>query len=648
MKYSRLFSPIKLADGLELRNRIVMAPMATNFADAFGVPTPDQYAYYRYRARKGVAMIVTESNYVREDGKNGPTRMGLHSDHVIPSHQKLTRAVHEEGAKVCAQLHHGGYTISPKLVGRYPISFSASPLMTRGDNLVGQIPRKMSIKDIKDLILCYANAVERAVASGYDAIQLHCAHGYFLNSCLSPHTNKRTDVYGGSDENRMRIVLEIFAAMRERVGNKYPMTVRFSGQETWDGGYNSDFIIKVIKALEPFNICEVSISGGQYEVPEQIAPPYWYPKGTYASVAGRIRKSINIPVSTVGRIINPQVAEDILARGDADLLYIGRELVAFPEFAEAARLGQPIRECLGCNVCFHYMSAGQNLRCTVNPWIGRDEELLDMVAKGVKQTDRPKKVAVIGGGPAGLTAAAEAAKRGHQVNLYEGENQLGGKLPLGGSIVAGKDGILSLVAHQEYQARHAGVNIQLNKKITAAGELNNPDFVVVAVGGTERKITIPGLDKMWTAEQAMVNLDRMGQNVVIIGGGLVGCELAEALALKGRNVSIVEMLDDILIGHELPNRRGEIVKICDLGVWVYVQSQVIGAEKGMLSVKFKEVTLTLPYDDVVNATGYVRNTELQQRLTEAGLNVSAIGDGVAPGKIYNATQSGVEVAKNIP
>lgn len=647
MNYPRLFSPITLTKGLELRNRIVMAPMATNFADENGNPTKNQYAYYRLRARKGVALIVTESNYVREDGKNGRTRMGLHDDAVIPSHTRLAQAVHEEGGKVCAQLHYGGYTISPKVIGRYPLSCSASPLMSRGENLVGQIPRKMSVQDIKDLIACYADAAYRAVSAGYDAIQIHCAHGYFLNSFLSPHVNKRTDEYGGTEQNRMRIVLEIFGAIRDRIGLAFPMTVRFSGEETWDGGYGSDFIVKIIKALEPFRICEASISGGNWETPQQIAPPYWYQKGTYAEVASRIKAQINIPVSTVGRIIHPQVAESILERGQADLVYIGRELVAFPSFPEAARLGQPIRECLGCNYCFHWMATGDPVRCMVNPSVGQDEAIMNIEKNGRPQTARPRRIAVVGGGPAGLTAATEAARNGHRVDLYEADDKLGGKLILGGSLIEGKSSILKLVTYQEHEARQVGVKIHLGKRIRGVDELDNPEIVILATGAKERKLNIPGLAKLWSAEDAIRNISAMGNRVVIIGGGLVGVEIAEVLAEKGRTVSVVEMMEDILMGHELPNKRGQIVQICELGVWVYTQTQVTGAKDGRLTLKFKEKEFAIPYDDVINATGYVGNAEQRNTFIKHGIEVMILGDCEKPGKIFHATQAGYALANTI-
>lgn len=639
--FPNLFSPIKLADGLELKNRIVMAPMATNFADECGSPTENQFAYYRLRARKGVALIVSESNYVREDGKNGPTRMGLHSDHVIPAHKLLTQAVHEEGGKVCAQLHYGGYTISPQITGRYPLSCSATPLDTKGEVSVGLIPRKMSMRDIHDLVQCYGAAAGRAREAGYDAIQIHCAHGYLLNQFLSPHVNKRTDEYGGSDENRLRIVTDIFKAVRNVIGPDFPITVRFSGEETIDGGYGVDFIIKAIKELERFNICEASISGGNYEQAEKIAPPYWYRQGTYAETARKVRESVRIPVSTVGRITNPQGAEVILARGDADLIYVGRELVAFPNFAEAAAMGYPIKECLGCNTCFNSMAQGEGLRCNINPFVGHDAVIIAADATPVQKPETSKRVVVIGGGPGGLTAASEAAKRGHVVTLYESAPGLGGKLNQAGSLVEGKEVILRLAAYMEEETRNAGVEIKCNQRIANASQLEKPDLVVLAVGAQAKEIRVEGLEKRMSADEAMHNLDKTGQRVVIVGGGLVGAELAEALAVKGRDVSIVEVMDDILKGYEFPNKRGEIQKLCDLGVWIYVNSSILRADGDILTVKFKNRTFTLPYDDVIFAAGYNPNLELKTKLEHAGLNVVAIGDCLQPGKIIDAMSAGV-------
>jgi 2,4-dienoyl-CoA reductase-like NADH-dependent reductase (Old Yellow Enzyme family)/thioredoxin reductase len=637
-----LFSPITLAPGLELKNRIVMAPMATNFADEYGSPTENQVAYYRLRARKSVALIVTESNYVRDDGKNGPTRMGLHGDHVLPAHKRLTQTVHEEGGKVCAQLHFGGYTVGPNLIGRLPLSCSAIPLDTKGEPGVGLIPRKMDANDIKELVGCYAAAAVRAREAGYDAIQIHCAHGYLLNTFLSPHTNKRTDQYGGSDENRLRIVVEIFEAVRKAIGNTFPMSVRFSGEETMDGGYTSDFIVYAIKQLLRFNIYEANISGGNYEQAEKIAPPYWYPLGYYAPVASRIRKQVKLPISTVGRIINPECAEALLARGDADLVYIGRELVAFPFFAEAAAKGQPIKECCGCNCCFHSMAKGEGLVCMVNPFIGRDAMVLQTDSVGYHRTGPAKRIAVIGAGPAGLTAATEAAARGHSVKLYERAPAIGGKLKRAGSLVEGKQVLLRLIPYLEGKAREAGVEIICGKEITEASQLDRPDLVIVATGAVEKTIAIPGLQKCLSAEAAMNDLDALGKRVVVIGGGMVGAELAEALASRGKEVSIVEMLDDILIGYEFPNKRGVIQRLCDLGVWIYLSSTITGADEQALTIKFKNRTFALPYDTVVSATGYAPQPFLKEALQRSGLEVVAIGDCASPGKILHATRAAIE------
>jgi 2,4-dienoyl-CoA reductase-like NADH-dependent reductase (Old Yellow Enzyme family)/thioredoxin reductase len=619
-----------------------MAPMATNFADEFGSPTENQLAYYRLRARKGVALIVTESNYVREDGKGAATRMGLHTDGVIPAHRRLVRTVHEEGAKVCAQLHFGGCTISPQVTGRFPLAASAVPLDTKGEPGVGLIPRKMSIQDIQELVGCYAAAAGRAQEAGYDAIQIHCAHGYLLNSFLSPHTNKRQDRYGGSDENRLRFVTEIFAAIRDKIGGTFPISVRFCGEETLDGGYTADFIVYAINELTRFNIYEASISGGNYEQTEKIAPPYWYKQGSYADVSHRIRERVKVPISTVGRIINPECAEAILARGDADLVYIGRELVAFPFFAEAAAKGQPIKECCGCNCCFNSMAKGEGLRCMINPFVGQDAAILEAEMQGTKQTGAAKRVAIVGGGPAGLTAAIEAAKRGYAVKLFERAPAVGGKLEIAGSLVDGKQVFLHLTKFLENEARQAGVEILCNHEITSASQLDHPDLVIIATGAVERKLEITGLGKCVSVEEATRSFEDLGQRVVVVGGGMVGAELALALAVRGKQVSVIEMLDDVLIGYEFPNKRGVIQKLCDLGVWVYVSSTIIGADDKAVMVKFKNRTCEVPYDVVVNATGYLPELSLKDELQRLGTEVVAIGDCASPGKILNAIHTAVE------
>ena len=295
------------------------------------------------------------------------------------------------------------------------------------------------------------------------------------------------------------------------------MSARFSGEETIDGGYDAGFIIKAINDLERFNIYEASISGGNYEQAEKIAPPYWYKHGYYADVARRIRGKVKVPISTVGRITTPQCAEEIIARGDADLVYLGRELVAFPFFAEASEKGLPIKECLGCGCCFDSMARGEGLRCAINPFVGQDAAILESEVNKRSRKNAAKRVAVIGGGPAGLTAATEAAKQGHEVKLYERDRVVGGKLNLAGSVSERKGEMLRLVKYLEDEARAAGAEIIHDQRITDVSQLGDPDLVIVATGGAERRIEIEGLKKWVSAEEAIRNPNSLGERVIIAG-----------------------------------------------------------------------------------------------------------------------------------
>lgn len=321
-KYSKLFSPITLGS-LKLSNRIVMAPMATNFSTTTGQVTDRQINYYVERAKGGVGLIITESNYVSLEGRGSIRRLGLTSDDNLKEHKKLVEAIHRLGVPVCAQLHHAGSTAPFSAIGQYPVSCSATILPTKGQPFVGVIPRALTVEEIRDLVIAFGAAARRAKEAGFDAVQVHAAHGYLINQFLSPRYNKRTDSYGGSSRNRMRFLLEIIDEIRAQVGPDYPILVRLSAEEYIDGGYGLDFIVEVVRELENYGVSEVSLSCGNYEQLEQIAPVPPYPEGCYSTYSEQVKRVTKVPVGVVGRIRTPELAEEILRSGKADLVYLG-------------------------------------------------------------------------------------------------------------------------------------------------------------------------------------------------------------------------------------------------------------------------------------------------------------------------------------
>lgn len=420
-KLEYLFSPIRIGS-MEVKNRLVMAPMGTNLGSEQGEPTPSMISYYTARARGGVGLILTDDTTITASALYHRKGLRLDVDHLIPSWKKLTQEVHSHGAKIGPQLVHPSFNAPSAFSGLQPVA--ASPIPSRRYR---EVPRELTGAEIEEIIEQFAEAARRAQEAGCDAVQLHCAHmHHLLGSFLSPLYNKRTDAYGGSLAGRVRLPLEVIRRIRSKVGAGFPILIRISGDEFLPGGQTIEESKYIAPLLVEAGVDAIQVSAGTGNNFWVVIPPTGTPEAPNAALAEQIKREVDVPVICVGRIHHPWVAENLLKNGKADMVAMGRALVADPEFPNKAARGawDEIAPCVGDSMCLVFVQMEQKISCLINPAAGREEEM------PLPPAAAAKKVLVIGGGPAGMEAARVAALRGHRVTLMERTSKLGGQLLL--------------------------------------------------------------------------------------------------------------------------------------------------------------------------------------------------------------------------
>ncbi|MFP3913199.1 MAG: FAD-dependent oxidoreductase, partial [Desulfobacteraceae bacterium] len=524
MDFPYLFSPIKI-NRMELKNRIVMTAMHLGYTPQ-GEVTDRLVDFYALRAQGGVGLIVVGGCPIDEMG--GMVGMiGLNDDRYIPGLERLTRAVQEGGAKIAAQLYQAGrYTHSAMIGGKTP--FSASAVRSR---LTGETPRALDMDEIPEVQNRFAQGAVRARAAGFDAVEILGSAGYLISQFLSSVTNMREDSYGGPLENRMRFGLEVMEKVRGAVGPDYPVILRIAGNEFMKGGNTNEEAKIFAREAENIGVDLFNVTGGWHEtrIPQLTMS---VPRGAYVYLAQGIKSAVKTPVLASNRINDPRVGEEILRNGQADMVTMARGLLADPELPQKALQGSPERiyHCVACNQgCFDSIFRGRPATCLINPRAGREAET------HAQPADPPKRILVIGGGPAGMKAACVAAERGHQVTLMEKTEQLGGQLLLNRSI-PGRGELLTAVQDLKNNLRALGVELQL--RVTAdqnrVRELA-PETVVLASGARPVTPQIPGIDSPHVVQSWEVLAGRkgVGTRVVVLGGNAVGLETALYLAHVG-------------------------------------------------------------------------------------------------------------------
>ena len=637
--FKALFSPFQIGK-VELKNRIVMPPMATNFAGPDGKVNDRHIAYYLKRVQGGVGYVTFEHTGILKEGKASPGMALIDSDDKIPFFKKLVDAIHRKKGKIFIQINHAGRQTSASITGAPIVAPSAIPCPVRKE-----MPHPLGVKEIQSLVEAFRQAARRVQAAGADGVEIHMAHGYLLCQFLSPFSNQRDDEYGGTPEKRMKMPLEVLKAVRKTVGPDFPIVCRLSADEYVDGGVKLDDSIPVAQALEENGADALHISACIAPSGYLTQPPYYVGEGVFTYLAQEIKGSVKIPVITVGRIRTPELANEVIEDQKADLVSMGRALIADPFLPKKAMegKGEDIIPCISCNRCILTIRKG-DLQCAVNPETGRESTLV------VKKAVHPRKVWVIGGGPGGMKAAEIAARRGHRVTLYEARDQLGGQFLLA-AIPPNKQILRELVTYLWRQIDKHGVKTILNKSFDLKLlEKEKPDAVVVATGSKPLIPEIEGIQgvKAFNVWEALSKPGPLGQRVLVVGGGGVGAEVADFLSEKGKKVTLVEMREAIaldLVGH-LQHYLN--LRLRNKEVQVLTSTKALRFEEDGLWVEDPQGTRKLTgFDSVVISMGSVSHPGPVEGVKKKVSQVVVIGDAANPREVMEALLEAEEAATQL-
>lgn len=638
--YSKLFTPYKVGN-CEIPNRLVVPAMVTNYCTEDGFLTERYMRYIEEKAKGEWGMIITEDYSVTPHGKGYQFIPGFYKDEHIELNKQLTQRVHQYGSKIFCQMYHPGRQSSHAVNGNVqPVAPSATK-----DPICMDLAREMSLDEIQTLVKEFGAAARRCKESGFDGIELHCAHGYLLAEFLSPYVNKRCDQYGGCFDNRVRIVDEILATMREQVGD-FPIQVRISSHEYVQGGRTEAETYQLVKHLEKIGFDAIHVSNGVYAAHplNQIIAPMFTDHALNMERSYNVKKIVNIPVILANRINDPGMADILLEMNKCDFVGIARGSIADPMLPKKAKEGQldQINYCIGClQGCEWPLFVGKSVTCLVNPMVGREYEC-DM-----SPVTHPKKVMVIGGGPAGLMAARTAAIRGHQVSLYESQESLGGQFR-SAAYPIGKGELSTLTS--SYRANLEALNVPVHLNTEVNEELIQtvcPDAIVLATGAKPLMPKIKGIEKphVHTAEDMLLGkFDYPNGPIVVCGGGEVGAETAQYLAEKNHCVTLVEMQNDIL-NDMMPITRTCLLELLDQSHVRVIKNFKVSeiTDEAVLGVDDKGEMIQFPAELVVSAFGYKAYNPLEEIAKQHCDEVYVIGGAVKAGNAILATREGLEV-----
>ncbi|MEW6261617.1 MAG: FAD-dependent oxidoreductase [Thermodesulfobacteriota bacterium] len=607
-----VFSPIEIS-GLTLKNRAVLAPMVLNMATAEGAVTPALLDFILARARAELGYIVLGAAYVHPEGRSQPNQLGLHSDDLLPGLINLAVTV-----KPHSRL---GIQLSYRSPGRLPDAFSLS--------------------EIAAIKQAFVQAARRALQAGFDAIELHACHEYWLNYFLSPHFNHRADRYGGGLDDRFRLLAEVVADIRRQVGRDILLGVRLNLDDFVEDGLRLEESLEIGRRLEELGVDYLSASVGLARTQYRMSPPAEVTRGSELVLARALQEAVRLPVMGVGRLDRPRYFLKAVAEGGVALVAAGRALIADPEYAAKIRQGrfEAIRPCLACNFCLACLHRGEAVRCAVNPDLGRELEEIEPLA-------RPLKVAVAGGGPGGLTAAATAARRGARVTLFEAGTSWGGTLNLAKQAPF-KEPIQDLIDFLVREARAAGVEMISGRALSPADLPGlDPEEVILATGARPIRPDLPGLDSgpVFTAEKMLVDPPADAGVDLIIGGGLVGLETALRLSEAGRDVTVVEMTDQPGQGLGQIRLRLILDRLKMAGVNLLLNTKVLAVENNMVRVRIGRVETRLgPFDALILAVGYQSDPAVKDWPSDR-VPTTIVGDAREPRSIHEAISEGRRAA----
>ena len=642
MKFPTMFSPVKIGN-VTVPNRFVVPPMGNNLANTDGTLSDASLSYYEARAKGGFGLITIESTVVYEQAKGGPRKPCLFSDDTVDSFRRVADACHAYGAKVSIQLQHAGPEGSSALTG-YPLK-AASPIPTAQGR---ETPEAVSKEELYRIIECYGDAARRAQQAGIDMVEVHCAHGYLVSTFISQRTNNRTDEFGGCFENRMRLPRLIIENIRKKTGGNLPILCRINASDEVPGGQSVQDAAAVAAYLEQeCGVDAIHVTRAVHLHDEFMWAPGLTHGGFNADLVTEIKRAVSVPVIIVGRFTEPQYAELLVKQGRADLVAFGRQSIADPELPNKARNNQleTLAPCIGCLLgCVPNMFAGKPITCAVNPCVGREHVLTKAAAA--------KKVVVIGGGPGGLYAAWACAKRGHHVILLEKNAELGGNFRIA-AYPTGKGQLTEAIRSLIVRCQQEGVDLRCNVNVDE--ELLKglaPDAIILATGSNPLILPIPGLKESGyvTAQELLDGKASLGKKVLVVGGGMVGCEAAEFLAERGHQVGIIEMKETIAADVTKENRRYMFENFAEHNVFLRP-----GAKVGQFYTDGVDYTLAdgtagslRGYDNIVLAMGSRANAALKETCEQVAPQVLVIGEANrAPGNAVISTGDALTAALKI-
>lgn len=672
MKLNRIFTPITI-NGLELKNRIVMTAIHTLYSHD-GHANDRFNQFYWKRAEGGVGLIIVGGCKFDDYGA-AKGMMSLESDDYIPGWKAFTDGIHQRGGKVAVQLYHAGRYASSRDTGKKPLAPSEVYA-----SFSRETPKAMDKNEIKMVIEKWAAGALRAKKSGFDAVEIVGSAGYLISQFLSPLTNLRDDEYGGSWDNRCRFALEVVAAIREAVGEDYPIIMRIAGNDFVPGSNTNEEAVDFAKKLEVAGVDIISVTGGWHEtkVPQL---PGDVPRGNFTYLAAAVKKAVSIPVLASNRINDPALAEEMLALERCDLVGSARAMIADPNWCNKAKAGNlsEIRKCVACNQgCLAKTFFGQPVECLVNGYAGREYLYKD------SKPNKLKNILVVGAGPAGCEFAIKTAELGHKVTLWEKESKIGGQLPLVAAPF-NKDEFNNLIKYYNTMLRKNNIKLELEKEATLDEIINSEfDEVVIATGAVTKTIPLPVKSnniKIVAANDVLTGNIIPGKNVVIIGGGSVGCETALTLARRGsitpeqlyfhmslksesidkieemlnstdRNITIVEVAKTIGMGFDKGTGWPILNELKRLGVKSYTLSRTIEINENSVIIEKtnKDESIEkveIPYDTIILAVGSLPNNKLYESLKGKMSNIHNIGDSNNVGKIIDAIRDADKLALEI-
>lgn len=629
---SKLFEKTQIGS-MKLKNRIVMGPMGTT-GEADGAYNIDAINYFMERAKGGTGLIITGANVVSTKYEPRPCTELSNFHHVERLNMLIDRC-HHFGAKVCVQLSPG--------LGRQQFTDPFTPPYSAGDCPAFWFPqlkcKPFAVEDIHYLADKVGYSASLAKMSGADAVELHAYGGYLLDQFQSSKWNTRTDEYGGSLENRMRFTLECIQAIRSNVGPDFPILVKFTPYHGVEGGRELDEGLEMAKILENAGIDALHVDVGCYEAWYKAISTVYAPEGHQLHIVEAVKNTVSLPVLGQGKLFDPEKAEEVIENGIADYVVLAHQMLADPHWANKVKEGaiEDITPCVGCNECLLAGFSGKHYYCAVNPQCYAEKEYALPKPDGTS-----KKVLVIGGGPGGMSAAMTAAKRGFDVELWEKTGRLGGNLWAAGTPTFKHD-VLRLITYMERQIHKLGVNVRLLKEATAeevaAGQF---DKVILATGSTPVMPPIPGIEYAASANAYLTAQKKPGRKVVVIGGGLVGCEAAAYMKETADDVTIIEMLDDILAtaDHCLNNDQALRAMLAERNITAICSAKVTRITPDSVTYIKDGKEASIDCDTVMIAAGYRANNQLEEALEGFVKDLTVIGDAEAPRKILTAVHEG--------